>query len=425
MNLENFADFTAWPMSTNLVYIQLSIGEEIINNMNIFLDGTRSYGTTYLQGKVYNYVSRSGKIEKIHASDVELLTSYFRMELTKKKVPDWDFYSPVELSSYLPYDPTIATPDPSDPNFQETVKWTRDRISFLHNMQELLDDYGTANRASRPEMESLRRRWQFFLNLKKRNKECYHDYDSFRELMYNKYPLIQEDFLFYLDIRDEDSEPIFDFYIYIYSIFLNGTLAHPEDPEEGLNDTWPIDYIDVLFGGLFIEADFLQWYFNPVMDLFIRYFFPIEMDYINDLIPKISIKDKWNSVSYDDNQSMRIKSGNMSLLPVANIDHARFHTELYRHDWFQKYDIRASFISKPLEEEYKINDYIASLPMVYQRDPIEISDIYDTRITHPAEGTRSQRIRGCVKTSGTKEYKDDMLASLSNIINNIPRKEKK
>lgn len=415
MELENFKDYTAWPMPTNLVYIQLSIGEEIINNMDTFLDGIRAYGTTYLQGKRFPYKSQSGYIDIIQAEDIELLTSYFRIEITKKKVPDWDFDAPVGTASYLPYDPALV----GDPSSPEALLWTTDRISFLQNMQELIEDYGAADRRSRQDMEPLRRRWQFFLKLKERQEECWHDYDSIVALIGTKYPNLQEDFLYYLNLQEEDSEPLFDFYTYMYSIFVSGLYTYPEDPSLGLNPDWPIDYVDVLFGGLFVEADFLTMYFNPVMDLFIRYFFPIEMEYINDLIPKVKVKDKWNAISYDDsNIDINVQARHTSLhpMPRLGLDHQAFSMRLAnRHSHLDTKSLPGTRMELPVKEQLlELEDTQAVTVMSIIREELDIRDVHDTILI--GDGVQMQRVSGCVKMARTKEYKV-ALSSLSAIIN--------
>ncbi len=421
MDLENFQDYTMWPMPTNLVYIQLSIGEELINNMDVFLNGIRAYGTTYLQGKQYNYKSKHGYIEKIHADDLEFIIEYFKIELTKKDNPDWNFNSTVGSASYLPYDSNLNL-TPGDQGYAESLQWTESRIDFLKNMQELLLDYGEADRRNRAEMESLRRRWQFFLRLKEKQNQCYHDYDSLVEAMSSKYPLIQEDFLSYLDMQVEDTEPLFDFYIYIYSIFLNGTMSNPEDPSLGLNEEWTIDYIDVLFGSLFVEADFLKWYFNPVMDLFIRYFFPIEMEYINDLVPKILIRDKWNSVSYEETNTFMIKAGQLSLLPMPKnrLGRQSFDIDILgKISFVEKRSIPGTRIStKQLSDQLpeRLNDRPSSIPFRRHQDKLDLNDTFDARITQ--NGTFVQRTSGCLSTTGTKDYRTDLAEILSTYINN-------
>jgi hypothetical protein len=332
MELENYKNYKVWPVPTNLVYIQFSIGEEIINNEKTFLDGVRAFGTTYLFNKTMPYSNRYGFAENISLDDVEIITNYFKVEITKRASPDWEFNTPMNFSTYLPYSSdTVANTE----EYPEHAQWTTSRIDFMQNIQQLMLDYSNASRKSRPEMEAIKRRWQMFLKLKETSDSSFSTYDSINDFIKNKYPLIHADFNHYLDLVDsnpDNDEPLFDFYIYFYSIFLNGVLLNQEDPSLGLDNRLVLDYIDVLFGNLFIEANFLKWYFNPVMDLFIRYFFPVEMDYINDLIPKVFIRDKFNAISYDDNRKFIVRARQLTKYGLTyGTDNLKFNFEISRH----------------------------------------------------------------------------------------------
>ncbi len=86
-----------------------------------------------------------------------------------------------------------------------------------------------------------------------------------------------------------------------------------------LHDTeWVTNYIDTLFGSLFLNDQFLIHFISPVMDLFQRYFFPVELEYVTDLIDRIKIRDRWNTVSTDSVQSLRIVARHSSLQPLIN-----------------------------------------------------------------------------------------------------------
>jgi len=419
MELENFTDYTAWPMPTNLVYIQFSIGEEVINNMDTFLDGVRSYGTTFLQGQYQNYRNRFGFYEKINAADAELLTIYFNVEVVKRRNPNWEFNQPVVISSFLPYDSNLQPfAPPGTPQFNEQLKWTQDQNSFLSNMQDLLDDYGKADRASRPEMENLRRRWQMFMKLKVKNTTLYHNYDELVQVIEDRYPLMQADFLYYLSIQDEDNEPIFDFYMTIYATFISSVYGALPNRDPGLNFEWVIDYIDVLFAGLFFEADFLKWYFNPVMDLFIRYFFPIEMEYLNDFVSKIRIKDKWNAVSYEETTRFDILAGKYDQYSIP-VDKQRFDIDLHNHDYVEERDIHINTISLLNEDDYDEVDDLPIPTVVPVRkdntgpntriDYIKTTIFNDSSIIPPLPLRASINISDCLKAPITKNYINEVL----------------
>lgn len=358
MDLENFEDYTMWPMPTNLVYIQFTIGEEVINNHDTFLDGVRGYGTTYLQDKTMPYKNRFGYVETISLADAELITNYFKVEITKRSSPEWEFDIPMNMSTFLAWDGSTVG---NVGEYPEHAEWTSTRIEFLQNLQRLMKDYGEADRRDRDEMSAVKRRWQMFMKLKEKAENTYNTYDAIASAIQGKYPLMFADFNFHLDkteIDENDNESLFDFYIYIYSIFLNGTFSQPEAPEHGLDQEIVVDYIDVLFGNLFIEAGFLKWYFNPVMDLFIRYFFPVEMEYINDLITKIFINDKFNAISYNDD-GLQMEVHSRQLTPHAyriGLDKTRFDMNITRWSRVEPLSMPRHNIIIPTISELDIED---------------------------------------------------------------------
>jgi len=422
MELQNFKDYTAWPMPTNLIYIQLSIGEEVINNMHTFLDGIRSYGTTYLQGKFFQYKSKRGYFEHIHGADIEYIIKYFQLKIVKSRNPDFELNDICIMGSDLPFDPELTPGDPSHPNFQEYLKWSGTREDFLKNMQILLNDYETAKRNSRKEIENLRRRWQIFLNFKQKSKECYDTLDDFFMEFEEKYQFLAEDFQYCLSVFEEDTEPIFDFYVYIYSIFLSGVFANPEDPSLGYREDWVIDYIDVLFGNLFIEADFLKWYFDPVMDLFIRYFFPIEMEYINDLIPKILIRDKWNTISYDDNTNFVVMANHWDpQTPIRGIDWQKFSLNMTdRYSYLDTRSMSKSFITHPLITTMEpADDRYTAMAIKVPHDKLKHDDNYKTIKFNTINNMKSfsQKASVCFSFNRTKEYVLRVLKQLDSVVN--------
>ncbi len=517
MDLINYEGYTAWPVPTNLVYIQFSVGVDIINNLDTFLGGIRGYGTTYLSGMYFNYLSDAGPIEKLEGADMELLVSFMHLNVLKTLNPNWNMWTNSSVGSYLSmfrggaFDRLL---DETDEDYNKRIQLREEeRCNFLQNTAVLLKDYSKANYANRDDMEALRRRWQMFLRQQETTDVCYSGLSDLNNKIKEKYPRFYEDFwtdisLTYKDaIANNSSSPeeegIFSFFLKIYSIFLNGAnssfnqprnkkcfteyvdpkpivsytwrvgdgtvvsttpevtytptkignttltltvenedgfvdsdtvtittvedgspspsvslekdtivqvesmitvrgsaetlsgnliegyefildgdviktsiglephytptriknvnvtfgvskikdyllelkvwdttgqfnsnrmtvrsikeptpietyprafsgpnlraiLGHPIDivgsgvdatVSELHNTDWVISYIDVTFGSLFLNQNFMNLYFNPIMDLFERYFLPVELDYIADLTNREKIKDKWNSIS--------------------------------------------------------------------------------------------------------------------------------
>ncbi len=327
MELENFKDYTAWPMPTNLVYIQFSIGTDLINNLETFLNGVRAYSMTLLQGKFFNYESRSGVVEQIEGCSLEILLMYFRLETISKRNPGWDLNEiPVE-GTYLPY-------------FENTDQWRQTQADYLESLEELINDYQEANYADRSVMTNLKRRWQLFLRQQERTEDLFSNLDEFRSLVESKWPHVYKDFNYFLNY-EEDPGLVLDFYVKLYSIFTNGIYAFEstDDPNVLPNYRWDwvTAHVDVVFGNLFLASDFLDNYFDPVMNLFIRYFFPVEMEYINDLIYRVKIRDKWNTWAIEENIKSMVIARHTSLqTPIRGIDWHKISLEF--RDWHSHID---------------------------------------------------------------------------------------
>jgi len=382
MDLQNFKDYKIWPVPTNLVYIQLSIGSEIINNTDVFLNGIRSYATTYLTNFFFKYKDTSNNYENIHMADAEFIIKFFsRAYLHMKDIQGRDDFPGV--SSYLP----------------NTTDSGLTKNEFLCGMQSLLYDYQDSNYANRKEMEVLRRRWQFFLRKQElvASSCTLSSYDDLNSEMMTKYPRLHHDIIHVIGTAiDGDSskdEELFTFILELYSSFISGAYINqivPGDicgpinnPRSSLNFNWIIDYLDVIFSQVFSNNLFINQYFNPVLDLFIRYFFPVEMEYINDLIKRVNIKDKWNSISTDNYQKFILHSKHGSVVtPIRGLDYIKYHITLA-----PKYDIlwRASIprtitINYIYDKVETTDDYKATIIPGPKEDHIEIEDTYEVTI---------------------------------------------
>jgi len=400
MELQNFKDYTVWPVPTNLVYIQFCIGTEYIDNYSVFLNGVRSYSNTFLRnlgkegGLEENWFEyRSTRLQEydeqglmvpssdnLNTGDIEFLLNYFRIEMIIKQYPDWQ---PSSLSneligSYLAF-------------YNNEHPWEIDKADFIQSVEILLKDYGRANYSKRKNsiikekdhydiasrswvyrdipvsgMDDLRRRWQFFLRKQQINAadetslSKLISIEEIRNLVKERYLYLYEDFQFFL--HSEDSGPLFDFYVQIYSIFYNGLksseliysyesnlnehgifVKNPKSIYEGpIEYDWVYNYVDVLFGiNIFLTKEFFEDYFDPVMELFIRYFFPVEMEFIEDLVNKVRVKNKWNSISTTEEFKLKIISRQTSFALInIGLDWRAFWINTKRHS-------HAKVIDKP------------------------------------------------------------------------------
>jgi len=563
MELINFEDFTVWPMTTDLVYIQISVGTDLVNNFKTFLHGIRAYASSYLSRQTYIYKSTIDIEEEINAGDLELLVAFFRLNILKKENPDWEVDDMLINGTYLPF-------------FEFSQE--DDVCSFMENMAVLFRDYKNADYSNRQDMENLRRRWQKFLMIQFVDSSaapetiCFNNIDELNEKIKSKYPRLYEDY--FNDLALNDKSKICNFFIKIYSIFYGGTYSsfiQPENrkcftnleidreiiryewTENGIvlsndkdfdytpttigvhnlrlevenadgridtdyvkvevtldspdgpiadaganklaligaeftvvgraipltspirswvwkdeNDTivstnqtlkhtpnrvgdevftlivtddlgivskdsfilttvrvkppeiiypiadagmnkkiqvnttiriegsgedkvieqihdqeWIITYLDIIFGNLFLSESFISQFFRPILDLFSKYFFPVELDYISDLIPREKIKDKWNSISTEQKLKNRVTSRHTSLqTPIRGIDWAASFIKLNNwHSYINHRDEYRSTLLMPRIESWTLNEGdISRLTFSRNRDYLITNERIDVNI---------------------------------------------
>ncbi len=576
MNLKNFEEYTVWPVPTNLVYIQFNVGTDLINNLNTFLNGIRSYASTYLSGLYFNYLSNSGAVEKIEGSDVELLVSFFHINGLKGLNPDWNLTTPIDIGSELNIFKAgsfLQLDGETEEDYQARLKRQQEeKCSLMQTMAILFRDYQSADYSKREEMENLRRRWQHFLGQQTTGEDesCFSTINELNQLIKDRYPRLAEDFFKDLATSNAgDSEDLYNFLIRVYSLFLNGasssfiqienkkcfpdfneilpikkyawrnesgllinnyhefkytpkevglstltlsvesqngyinsdtvTLITTEDGEpspslyidknrmvgvgsivniraeaitvddeliEGyewsldgevirsylddrpaylptmvkkldvsfkaheikdyilrlkvwdttgsinynevtvrslkgqtpavlypqanagpnlraiqnqpitisgsgkdvkiikIHDTdWILTYIDVIFGGLFMTKGFREHYFSPIMELFQKYFFPVEVEYMADIINRIKVKDKWNTVGTKEIINPMVIARNTSLqTPIRGLDQALVNIILRRrHSYVEERDIFKIYKNGVMVEP-EIPQYLPTVP---------------------------------------------------------------
>jgi len=437
MELYQFKDEVIWPVSTNLVYIQFGSGEEIINNLDVFLNGIRFYVATYLWApeKKFNFRNREGAVEEIFLGDIELIVNYIQIEKIKKKHPDLAFNFSDRQSTYL----RLEADEFTNPTRKE----------FLCTLQDLIFDYQNADYRKRQELENIKRRWQFLLKkyeveipFQKCNLATYDDFYNFME---NKYPVLQESII--NAINNDDPKVFFELQLSLYQKFISGVYStqdpseqvcgqFPNNPErEKLQVDWVADYIIAVFNILFVQTDFLDYFFNPVMDLFIKYFFPVEMDYLNDLIKRLSIKDKWNAIGLDEEITKFIKCNRTSLqTPIRGIDYKSFQIRLYKkHSYIDKIDLPNTLTETMVLENLTRTEIIGFNMSSTKKTQMHINErIRSLRFrgdTPPATMTQfsiktPREINSCFKLNRTKDYQlADLFKKVNAHINKLNKKE--
>jgi hypothetical protein len=150
------------------------------------------------------------------------------------------------------------------------------------------------------------------------------------------------------------------------------------------NEDWIISYIDVIFGNLFLNRGFQDQFFNPIMDLFTKYFFPVEMEYVNEFMHRERIKDKWNSISTDTKMSSEVRSRHTSIqTPIRGVDWAKLLISFrYNHSHINIRDPHGTISINQINEgrffeEGSISREVSSRNRDYiiSRDRFDIIDI--------------------------------------------------
>ncbi len=542
MDLSSYKEYTIWPVTTNYIYIQYSAGNDLVNNTNVFLNGIRSYGGTYLGGIYFNYLSSLEAIEKIEAIDLELLASFIQLNLLKAEMSPGDTAintMNTNLSMFKAQE-FVKKDSETEAEYQDRfLALQEEKKNHMGEVALLFNDYKKADYNNRSDMEDLRRRWQMFLRANEAASDCYSSMDEVNQTIEDRYPLFYEDFFDAINNPEQSKTKLYDLITKLYSIFLNGvnssytqpfnkecftaeTLERPVDKfifkneagdilsqnssfsyipttagtekitltvenEDGFIDVdtltitstvngpasptvdidkdviyqvgstvlikgsagttpgnfiseymWILDgeivkdyldevplyvgietkkvnltlelteikdyilelrvkdsmgginsnkmtirsikgqtpdvlypqayagpnlkavvsqpiiitgdakdleilevhdtdwinsYIDTVFRNLFLNKEFLNLYISPVMDLFEKYFFPVELEYKSDLINREKIKDKWNVVNASDASSVRVNTGHSSIqTPIRGTDIVKVHLQQKPHD---------------------------------------------------------------------------------------------
>jgi hypothetical protein len=250
--------------------------------------------------------------------------------------------------------------------------------------------------------------------------------------MADKYPILQKSII--KAISDEDPHVFSDFQIQFYQNFISAVFATKDPSEsicgqfinnperEDLQIQWVADYIEAVFNILFIQTDFLDYFFNPVMDLFIKYFFPVELDYMTDLIKRVSVKNKWNSIATEESLTLFTKCNNTSLqTPIRGLDRKSFYIRMHNiHSYIDKIDLPATLTQHVHIESYQPDDGSSVFPINIIKDPLNLKDRSASYRFRNNTSNKETVLSLCFNLSRTKDYQlADFLGELFAHINKI------
>jgi len=289
MTLKQYENYSLFPINTNLIYIQFSGGIGAINNMKVFADGIRSYGATFMQQFELEYpTSINGKKSylNINCSHLELLIKYFQLKELQHRGENIFFEYKKQFFTNLLFE-----------------------IEYIDAIEDVLHEYKQANYSNRNEMQNLKRKWQTILRHGMKSDGTITSFSSLETLMKDMYkPLIDE----FLETLDSDPEKVIDIYMKLFTETITAINTSNLFVQLYTNTI----FMQVLTGDVFVEN-----FFQPIFDIFTKYFFPVEMDYLNNFLNKMLIKDKWNSISTDHFVKTTLSTSEFSLAtPQRGLD---------------------------------------------------------------------------------------------------------
>jgi len=265
MELSNFMKETFFPIDTNLLYIDFADPFSIGNNKEVFYNGIRAYfNTKYQNTSMSFYLENINKTISISTQDIELLLTYLNIEFIRN-------HSDNKQKNYT---------------FQErpiVYNSLRMNIEELDNIHDILYEYKHLNVKDRKAFTGINRKWQFLLYKYKANSHDFDNYQKIKTYIEDNYP----DFIKSFNQYKTDDISIIQFSILLY---LQATSIITFD------DDYSSKYLTTIFQNFIIGPVFIEKIFQPLYKIFINYFLPCQMSYINKLNNDLKLKDKFNII---------------------------------------------------------------------------------------------------------------------------------
>ena len=260
MSLEQYKEYSVFPVKTNMVYIHF-IAKPNIDTLKTFNFAVRAYSNTILATKKLEFNNAFNNLNlKIQGNELELIL--FSAEVLRMRL----------FGGISSYNPQFT----SGINF--SVTFSQEHVD---NIVEILHEYQEADYKDLKQIQNIKRKWNFLVNnyfkpiLKFRNAQEVIDYldAKYPDLI----PLIQQ---------FSTPEEYIDFYLEMYNRVLY---------QIDLADDYLAMYLNFIFLNVISGEAFIDNFFMPVYKLFQRYFFPIEMDFLNKITDAYIIKSKLDS----------------------------------------------------------------------------------------------------------------------------------
>jgi hypothetical protein len=249
--------------------------------------------------------------------------------------------------------------------------------SFMVDLLNLLDRYSKEKCKDRDAFQPIKTCWQNIMKLYEHDidKICtiYKTYNELETFIKSKYPNVYKDFHNALTVfsTNPTSFNLISFYFSFYETVISGIQLDTHEIEIGLDKSLVIAYVDAIFSQLYSKSDFKDTFLTPILDLFMKYFFPVEMEYLNDLINHVFIKNKMNCISYKDIRRTVVFPRHFSFATDQwGRDYQKFKLFLepfYTSYW--TYDLAGSTPEIKIEDTFpKINRIIHVISMLAPND---------------------------------------------------------
>jgi hypothetical protein len=332
--------FSVFPVKTNLIYIQFNSAQSVIDNKDTFNLAVRIYALTTLNTKTIRFVNFYNSTFEIPGSDIETIIKYIIFRRNNFLYGNYSF-------SYKKYKTGIP------------IILSSEYISIV---EDFLHEYKSLNYSDLKEMNNFKRRWNMFTKQFITTKKLYNDNIELEQYVIDNMPDIKN----IIDgfKSDQDYE---QFLLDLYDRII---------AKVNINDNYLIMYINFIILSCISNKSFLDQFFIPLYNIFSKYLFPIELDFINKIEDKYSVKDKFESFGTFDKQACSLTlNGFMSkvsqtpdqikiCLIKKNEDQCSlsdqctflvkpFQRDKLKYSNFIRFDINSRFFTKNYSEDLK------------------------------------------------------------------------
>ena len=242
--------YSVFPVKTNLIYIQFNSAQSVIDNKDTFNLAVRIYSLTTLNTKTIRFVNFYNNTFEIVGSDIETIIKYIIYRRNNFLYGDYDF-------SYKKYKSGIPVILSSE---------------YITTVEDFLHEYKSLNHSNRKEMDDYRRRWNMFTKQFITSKKLYNNSDELEQYIINNIPSIKN-IIDTFTTEQEYEEFILELYDRIIA-------------KININDSYLLMYINYIVLNCISNKSFLDQFFIPLYNIFVRYLFPIELDFINKIEDK-------------------------------------------------------------------------------------------------------------------------------------------